>query len=84
MTAIASPIVQVGRPSRWRRSKKTRTAYLFLLPALLVMTIITFYPLVFQVYLSFTNYGLANLKSTSPLPNLIGLSNYQRIRVEHV
>jgi arabinogalactan oligomer/maltooligosaccharide transport system permease protein len=79
MTAIASPIVEVGRPSRWRRSKKTRTAYLFLLPALLVMAIITFYPLVFQVYLSFTNYGLANLKNTSPLPNLIGLTNYQRI-----
>jgi arabinogalactan oligomer/maltooligosaccharide transport system permease protein len=67
------------RPRRFRPSRDTRTAYLFLLPALLVMLIITFYPLVFQVYMSFTDYGLRNLAPTAPPPNIVGFNNYLRI-----
>ncbi len=67
------------RPSLWRRSRDTRTAYLFLLPALLVMAVITFYPLVFQIYMSFTDYGLKNLSAKAPPPNVIGFQNYARI-----
>jgi arabinogalactan oligomer / maltooligosaccharide transport system permease protein len=67
------------RPSWWRRNGGNRTAYLFLAPALLVMAIITFYPLVFQVWLSFTDYGLRNLRVNSPAPNYVGVDNYLRI-----
>jgi arabinogalactan oligomer/maltooligosaccharide transport system permease protein len=79
MTAVAASQAGAPRQSFWRRSQATRTAYLFLLPALLVMAIITFYPLVFQVWMSFTDYGLKNLKVGSPAPNYIGLENYGRI-----
>jgi arabinogalactan oligomer / maltooligosaccharide transport system permease protein len=83
MTATAVPIATARPPSRlrarWRRTKPTRNAYLFLLPALLVMGVITFYPLIFQVWMSFTNYGLTNLKATAPAPDYVGLTNYQRI-----
>jgi arabinogalactan oligomer/maltooligosaccharide transport system permease protein len=85
MTAAAAPVaagpgaIAPTRPSRWRRSRDTRTAYMFLLPALLVMAIITFYPLVFQVYMSFTNYGLGNLAAKAPPPDLVGFDNYKRI-----
>ena len=80
MTAVAvAPGATTARPSRWRRSQGARTAYLFLLPALLVMAIITFYPLVFQVWMSFTDYGLTNLRFNAPAPNYVGLQNYQRI-----
>jgi arabinogalactan oligomer/maltooligosaccharide transport system permease protein len=79
MTAIAVPIGPQRRPAWWRRTRSTRTAYLFLLPALLVMAVITFYPLVYQVWMSFTDYGLGNLKATAPLPNYVGLNNYERI-----
>lgn len=41
----------------WRRSAAGRTALLYLLPALLVMLVMTFYPLAFQVWMSFTDYG---------------------------
>ena len=75
----ASAGATTPRRSWWRRTQNTRQAYLFLLPALLVMLIITFYPLVFQVWMSFTDYGLKNLKNTAPLPNLVGLDNYARI-----
>jgi arabinogalactan oligomer/maltooligosaccharide transport system permease protein len=80
MTAIAATAATPApRKSLWRRTRNSRTAYLFLIPALLVMAIITFYPLVYQVWMSFTNYGLTNLKAGSPLPGYVGLNNYQRI-----
>jgi arabinogalactan oligomer/maltooligosaccharide transport system permease protein len=78
MTALT-----IDRPqptgSRWRRSANTRTAYLFLLPALLVMAIITFYPLVFQVWMSFTAFELRNLRPGAPAPDFVGLQNFARI-----
>src|SRR5258706_4229369 len=78
MTAVAAGVAAPRRS--WRqRTQTTRTAYLFLLPALLVMAIITFYPLVFQIWMSFTDYGLTNLKAGSPAPNYVGLENYLRI-----
>jgi arabinogalactan oligomer/maltooligosaccharide transport system permease protein len=67
------------RRSWWGRKSGNRTAYLFLAPALLVMAIITFYPLVFQVWLSFTDYGLRNLRVNAPAPNIVGFDNYLRV-----
>ena len=79
MTAVAAG--QAAAPRRpWRqRSQTTRTAYLFLLPALLVMAIITFYPLVFQIWMAFTDFQLKNLRPGSPGPNIVGLQNFTRI-----
>jgi arabinogalactan oligomer/maltooligosaccharide transport system permease protein len=78
MTAVAAG---VSTPRRsWRqRTQTTRTAYLFLLPALLVMAIITFYPLVFQIWMAFTDFQLKNLRPGSPGPNIVGLQNFTRI-----
>lgn len=78
MTAVAAGVAAPRRS--WRqRSQTTRTAYLFLLPALLVMAIITFYPLVFQIWMAFTDFQLKNLRPGSPGPNLVGLQNFTRI-----
>lgn len=79
MSVLAPAVSSTPRRSLWRRSQNARTAYIFLLPAILVMVIITFYPLVFQVWMSFTDYGLKNLKFNAPLPNYIGFDNYLRI-----
>jgi arabinogalactan oligomer/maltooligosaccharide transport system permease protein len=78
MTAIAATGPR-PRQSIWRRTRNARIAYLFMLPALLVMLIITFYPLVFQIWMSFTDYGLRNLRANSPAPPYVGLNNYIRI-----
>jgi arabinogalactan oligomer / maltooligosaccharide transport system permease protein len=43
------------------------------------MLVITFYPLIFQIWMSFTDYGLANLRFDAPPPNVVGLQNYQDI-----
>jgi arabinogalactan oligomer/maltooligosaccharide transport system permease protein len=78
MTAVAAGVAAPGRS--WRqRTQTTRTAYLFLLPALLVMAIITFYPLVFQIWMAFTDFQLKNLRPGSPGPNIVGLQNFTRI-----
>ena len=83
MTAVAAdqaaPAPAPRRRSLWKRSGNSRTAYLFLLPALLVMAAITFYPLMFQVWMSFTDFQLKNLRPNSPAPPFVGFDNFTRI-----
>ena len=50
----------------WIRTAGTRTAWLYLIPAFLVMGLITFYPLFYQVWMSTTDYGITNLRVDSP------------------
>jgi arabinogalactan oligomer / maltooligosaccharide transport system permease protein len=80
MASISLPSsAQFGQPNWWRRLSKTGTPYFYLIPAAIVMGIITFYPLGFQVWMSFTNYGLANLRITAPAPDFVGFDNYVKI-----
>jgi arabinogalactan oligomer / maltooligosaccharide transport system permease protein len=80
MTAIpAAPAVVETRRSFWRRTRDARTAYLYILPAALVMAVITLYPLLFQTYMSFTDFGLRNLRPGAPAAPFVGLDNYINI-----
>jgi arabinogalactan oligomer/maltooligosaccharide transport system permease protein len=59
-----------GRFRRWlNHTAKTRTAWMYLLPAFLVMSVITFYPLIYQVWMSTTDYGIQNLRQDAAPPN---------------
>jgi arabinogalactan oligomer / maltooligosaccharide transport system permease protein len=58
---------------------KILNPYLYLLPAFIVMGVITYYPMLYQVWMSFTDYGLTNLRYNSPLPNFVGFANYINI-----
>jgi len=53
--------------------------YVYLIPAFLVMGVITYYPMIYQVWMSFTDYGIKNLRVNSQAPNFVGLSNYINI-----
>ena len=77
VSAVARPAVT--RMRRLMPSRDSRSAYLYLAPALLIMAVITFYPLVFQLYISFTNFGVANVPQNAPPPTWVGLDNYLRI-----
>ena len=80
MTAAATAAPPPARKrSLWTRTREARTAYLYLLPALIVMGAITFYPLLFQVWMSFTDYALRNLRPGAPAPPFVGLDNYAAI-----
>jgi arabinogalactan oligomer/maltooligosaccharide transport system permease protein len=54
-------------------------AYLYILPAFLLMAFITFYPLLYQVWMSFTNFQLKNLRLLNP--DLVGFQNYINVIV---
>ena len=68
-----------GAQAWWRRNANARVAYLYLLPAILIMGIITFYPMFYQVWMSFTDYGATSLNPNSPRyvePKSVGAQNY--------
>ncbi len=50
-----------SQPSLRERLAASRTPYLYILPAALIMLVITVYPIVFQVFMSFTNYSIQHL-----------------------
>jgi putative chitobiose transport system permease protein len=58
------------------RSSTTLTAYAFLLPALVLMGVFTFYPVIYGAYLAFTEYTGANLGSGAP-PKWVGFENFR-------
>jgi arabinogalactan oligomer/maltooligosaccharide transport system permease protein len=67
-----------GNLSRSRSFSRAFLPYLYLLPAFIIMGVITFYPLVFQVIISFTDFSTKDLllQLNSPKLNHIGLKNY--------
>jgi arabinogalactan oligomer/maltooligosaccharide transport system permease protein len=72
-------IAPTQRPARVG-VRRLAQPYLYLLPAFAVMGIITFYPLIFQVWMSFTEFGAVNFRVNNPVPaEFIGLDNYIRI-----
>jgi len=60
---------------------KAALPYIYLLPAFIVMGVITFYPLIYQVIVSFTDFQTKDLRFglSSPALNFIGLKNYMDI-----
>ena len=66
--------------SRGTRARRGLAPYMYLVPAFIVMGIITFYPLIFQVWMSFHEFGQINFRVRNPVPaEFIGLENYIRI-----
>jgi len=66
------------RTHRWIKFRRFSLPYIYLLPAFIVMSIITFYPLVYQIIISFTDFQLKDLMFGLQSPNLhqVGLKNY--------
>jgi arabinogalactan oligomer / maltooligosaccharide transport system permease protein len=76
MATTTAVLPRSPRGPQWRRRTQP---YLYLVPAFIVMAIITFYPLIFQVWMSFTDFGLKNFRINGPSPDFIGIDNYIRI-----
>lgn len=67
-----------GASTRGAKFRRAALPYLYLIPAFLVMSIITFYPLVYQIIVSFTDFATKDLRLglASPELNFVGLKNY--------
>jgi ABC-type sugar transport system permease subunit len=71
---IAAVIVAVALVSRWE-GRKNRAAYLYILPPLVGLVALTFYPVIFGFFISFTN----RVGQQSPTFSLIWFDNYVRV-----
>lgn len=77
---MATTAVALPRRSRGSQLRRGVQPYLYLVPAFVVMGIITFYPLFFQVWMSFHEFGQINFRVRNPVPpEFIGVENYLRI-----
>jgi arabinogalactan oligomer / maltooligosaccharide transport system permease protein len=80
---MATTTGTLPRRSPRARARRGIAPYLYLVPAFLVMAIITFYPLAFQVWMSFHDFGQINFRVRNPVPaEFIGLDNYVRIATD--
>jgi putative chitobiose transport system permease protein len=64
----------------WIKIQPQLTPYLFLLPALMLLTLTVFYPALQAFYLSFTQYGFDITQS----PQWVGLENFQRLLADPI
>ena len=79
MAAISARLSAIRSPGKGG-PRPQRAAYLYLIPAFAVMGLITIYPLIYQVYLSFTNTELKHLNiRLNEQPDFVGISNYLKI-----
>lgn len=60
-----------------RHAWESRQAYIYILPAFIIMAFITFYPIGYQVWMAFTNFRLEHLRTQNP--DFIALQNFVQI-----
>jgi multiple sugar transport system permease protein len=69
------------RARRWLsgfRERETWVAYLFILPWIFGFVVLTFGPMLFSLYYSFTNYGLQQIAGIEPTKG-VGFKNYHAL-----
>lgn len=71
LIVVLSAVFYVSR----REARRSRKAYLYILPPLLGLVALTFYPVIFGFFLSFTD----RMGTQDPSFDLIGLLNYGRV-----
>lgn len=59
------------------RFPEAKLAYLYILPAFVIMAFITFYPILYQLWLSFTDFELKHLRTLNP--DFVSLNNYIQV-----
>ena len=57
-----------------------KLAYLYILPAFIIMAFISFYPLFYQLWMSFTDFALKDLRTLTP--NFVWVENFVNILVK--
>jgi arabinogalactan oligomer/maltooligosaccharide transport system permease protein len=77
MTALSPPASAESRGflgSLRARYPNIGLAFIYILPAFIIMAFITFYPILYQFWLSITDFGLKHLRAMNP--NYVGLENF--------
>lgn len=73
-------------PTAWESFKKgvrsSGMPWLFIAPAIIIMLMITFYPQIRQIFISFTDFAAQNLGGTPA--NYLGLDNFRRVLTNQI
>lgn len=64
-----------GRLARY--AWESRQAYIYILPAFIIMAFITFYPIGYQAWMAFTNFRLEHLRTQNP--DFVAFQNFVQI-----
>ncbi len=86
-SATPTDLKEIKREELRQRLKISRTAWLYILPSGILMLIISFWPQIYQVGMSFTDYRITNLRFNlfrpetweKYAPAFIGLENYVKV-----
>jgi len=70
MATITQPVPLPRKPRK--ETSVNRLAYSYILPAALIMAVITFFPLIYQLWMSFTDFSNLNLRTTNLLGQILG------------
>ena len=78
MAPLNIPLMGGGSKKKREASEQNNLAYFYLLPAFLILIVIVFYPLVYQVIISFYDFATKDLREGigSSALNWVGLKNY--------
>ncbi|MBN2258220.1 MAG: sugar ABC transporter permease [Anaerolineaceae bacterium] len=84
---VEVPQAIADKPGLVQRIKESRVAWLYILPSALLMLLITFLPQIYQIWMSFTDYRIKNLRFNifnsatweKYLPDWVGIQNYIKI-----
>ena len=79
MTVPVKPAPTTPDPARAVKTfRSTLSSYLFLIPALVLLTLFTLYPVLYGSYLGFTEYTAVNFATNAP-PKWVGLDNFRTL-----
>src|SRR5512143_2326274 len=78
MRSTAALTTKTQTRKRTTDVRKAILPYMYLVPAFAVMAVITFYPLIYQIIISFTDFQTKDLllQLRSPKLNAVGFQNY--------
>lgn len=74
-TDVQRADAQAARPPSRRQLSDMQIVRLFVLPTIILLIVMNIFPLIYSLYLSFTNYSVIADKA----PEWVGVANYQRI-----
>ena len=78
-TAATNPVIRATSTLGDKRREEAITAYAFVAPAVIVFIVFLIIPIVFALYISFTDWnGITPLNSAKPY-NFVGLDNYNQL-----
>ena len=76
-TAIRSPVREAPAGSGKSFWARYRLPYLYILPASLILAVVTIYPIAYGIFLSFTDFRVRDLRDREA--NWVWFENYERI-----